>query len=69
MPKNRLSGLKSLTEKVQRGESVKAFQSRRKAKDGNTMDVWMTVTALADESGRPVEIAATERDLAWLAEQ
>ena len=33
------------------------------------MDVWMTVTALADESGRPVEIAATERDLAWLAEQ
>jgi hypothetical protein len=29
----------------------------------------MTATVLNDETGNPVEIAVTERDLAWLSEE
>jgi two-component system CheB/CheR fusion protein len=45
---------------------VKSFKTRRKAKDGKILDVWMTVTSLKDKSGQTIEIAITERDLVWL---
>ena len=67
MPEDRQNELKSLIEKLTRGEDIKSFTSRRRTKAGKILEVWLTVTALADESGRPIEIATTERDLAWLA--
>ena len=59
--------IKSLIEKIKRGVSVKSYKGRRKTKDGKVLDVWVTVTALKDESGQATEVAITERDLAWLA--
>jgi light-regulated signal transduction histidine kinase (bacteriophytochrome) len=32
-------------------------------KDGRILDVWMTVTKLVDEAGKPIGIASTERDI------
>ncbi len=53
-------------DKLKKGESVKAFKTRRVTKDGKLLDIWLTATVLTDESGQRIEIATTERDLAWL---
>ena len=68
MPEDKHNELKSLVAKIKRGEPVMPFKSRQKTKAGKILDIWLTVTALRDESARCTEIAITERDLAWLAE-
>ena len=40
-----------------------SFETQRVTKDGRTLDVWLTVTVLVDEAGKPVGIATTERDI------
>ena len=45
------------------GKGNESFESRRRAKDGREMDVWITATALRDEEGTPYAVATTERDL------
>ncbi|MCF8079977.1 MAG: PAS domain-containing protein [Desulfobacterales bacterium] len=67
MPEDKQDELPSLIERLKRGEEIKSFTSRRRTKAGKIIKVWLTVTALKDESGRPFEIATTERDLAFLA--
>jgi two-component system, chemotaxis family, CheB/CheR fusion protein len=67
-PKEDRKDLKALMERIKKGDPVRSFKSRRKTKEGKILEVWMTVTALTDKDGRPVEIATTERDLAWLTE-
>lgn len=44
-------------------EEVTSFETQRLTKDGRTLDVWLTVTKLVDEAGKPVGIATTERDI------
>ena len=66
VPKEGLKEEKALMDKLKEGEAVKALKTRRMTKDGKLLDVWLTVTVLTDESGKPIEIATTERDLAWL---
>jgi len=43
--------------------AVPSFETQRVTKDGRTLDVWLTVTKLVDEAGKPVEFATTERDI------
>ncbi len=45
------------------GKEVDSFKTRRTAKDGRTLDVWLTVTVLNDSQGKPQSIATTERDI------
>jgi PAS domain S-box-containing protein len=52
-----------LIERIKNGEVVKSFELRRLTKDGRILDVWLTTTLLADESGRSIAIATTERDI------
>jgi two-component system CheB/CheR fusion protein len=66
VPKEGLKEEKALIDKLKRGEAVKAFKTRRITKDGKLLDVWLTATVLTDDSGKPIEIATTERDLEWL---
>jgi two-component system CheB/CheR fusion protein len=66
IPKERLKEEKAFMDKLKKGEAVKGFKARRLTKDGKLLDVWLTATLLTDDSGRPIEIATTERDLAWL---
>jgi two-component system CheB/CheR fusion protein len=63
---NRKEGL-DMIRRIKAGKDVKSFKTRRMAKDGRIVEVWLTVTKLADEQGEPCEIATTERDLAWLS--
>jgi two-component system CheB/CheR fusion protein len=69
VPEDKQSGLKSFIEKIAKGQPIKSFKSQRKTKAGKVLDIWLTGTALLDESGRVTEIATTERDLAWLTEK
>ena len=50
-------------ERIRRGESVDSWEAPRLTKDGRVLDVWITATALKDETGRPVAIANTRRDI------
>lgn len=45
------------------GEDVSSFETRRVTRDGRVLDVWMTVTPLMDDDGRPTGFASTERDI------
>jgi two-component system CheB/CheR fusion protein len=58
-----------LMKKICAGKEIKSFQTRRKTKDGKALDIWLTVTIIADAAGKPIQIATTERDLAWLSKQ
>ena len=58
--------VESIIKKIKKGETITSFKSRQKTKDGKFLDVWVTITALMDESGKPIEFATTGRDLAWL---
>jgi len=69
IPKDGLKEAQALVDRTKKGEAIRSFKTRRKTKSGKLLEVWMTVTALTDERGRPVEMATTERDLAWLAER
>ena len=48
------------------GESISSFETQRVAKDGRVLDVWMTVTKLMDDAGKPIGLASTERDITAL---
>jgi PAS domain S-box-containing protein len=50
-------------EGLRQGEHVNSWESQRRTKDGRILDVWVTATSLKDETGRPVAIAKTERDI------
>jgi two-component system cell cycle sensor histidine kinase/response regulator CckA len=52
-----------LIQKIKQGEIVRSFELRRVTKDGRVLDVWLTTTLLVDETGKPVAIATTERDI------
>ncbi|MFC1841217.1 chemotaxis protein CheB [Thermodesulfobacteriota bacterium] len=69
MPGDKLSELKTFIEKISRGEVLKTFAAQRITKTGKIINVSLTCTALMDESNRPIEIAITERDIAWLSEE
>ncbi len=54
---------KELTRRLMTGEAVTSFETRRVAKDGRILDVWLTVTKVVDDAGKPIGIASTERDI------
>ncbi len=65
IPRQRRKAEHAFMDKLKKGEPVKSLKTQRLTKDGRLLDVWLTATVLKDESGRPIEIATTERDLAW----
>jgi PAS domain S-box-containing protein len=44
-------------------KNLPPFETQRTTKDGRTIDVWLTATALLDDEGQPYAIATTERDI------
>ena len=45
------------------GKAITSFETQRVTKDGRVLDIWMTVTKLMDDAGKPVGLATTERDI------
>jgi PAS domain S-box-containing protein/putative nucleotidyltransferase with HDIG domain len=54
---------KEFTRRLIAGETVTSLETRRVTKDGRILDVWLTVTKLMDDTGKPIGIASTERDI------
>ena len=67
VPDNKRAEALDFIKEVQQKE-VKPIKTHRKAKDGQVLEVWLTVTRLVDDEGKPVAVGTTERDLAWLSE-
>jgi two-component system CheB/CheR fusion protein len=66
VPEGKNIELEEFTKKLKNGEIVNSLGTQRLCKNGKTMDVWLTVTALKDDSGKLVEIATTERNISEL---
>ncbi|MBT8330904.1 MAG: PAS domain-containing protein, partial [Deltaproteobacteria bacterium] len=66
VPKSKIKELEEFTQKLKNGESVNSLETQRQCKNGQTLNVWLTMTALKDDSGKPSEIATTERDISEL---
>jgi len=62
-PPGNVAEHKELTRRLIAGEAVTSFETRRVAKDGRILDVWLTVTKVMDDTGKPIGIASTERDI------
>jgi two-component system CheB/CheR fusion protein len=66
IPANKRKETLAFLKKLKGGEIVKTFKTKRKTKVGEILDIWLTVTILKDDGGKPFQIATTERNLAWL---
>ncbi len=44
-------------------EALHSYETRRVAKDGRVIDIWLTMSLLLDDSGNAMGVASTERDL------
>jgi len=62
-PPGREAEQKEFTRRLIAGEAITAFETQRVTKDGRILDVWLMVTKLLDDTGKPVGIASTERDI------
>jgi PAS domain S-box-containing protein len=62
-PAKKAAEKKEFIRRLKEGEAITSFETQRETKDGRILDVWMTVTKLVDDTGKPVGIASTERDI------
>ena len=63
VPSGERARARGLLQAVARGEKVTSVEVRRLTKDGRTLDVSLTMTALVDDQGHTVGVATTERDV------
>jgi len=63
VPQAKRKELTTLMKRVKNKEHVAPLASQRLCKNGSILNVWVTITALKDKDGKPVEIATTERDI------
>lgn len=68
MPEDCHGEIDEIFGRLKNGKTIKSLKSKRVTKNGEILNIWLTATALKDESGKPVEMAFTERDLAWLSQ-
>lgn len=69
LPQDSPDDIREIADRLKKGQIIKSVKSQRVKKDGKMLDVWLTATALNDETGLPVEMAFTERDLNWLSQE
>jgi two-component system sensor kinase FixL len=63
VPKNGRDEVLALMIHLRKGEAAQSFETRRLTKDGRLIDVWITITTLADREGNLAAVATTERDI------
>ncbi|MGA7143786.1 MAG: chemotaxis protein CheB [Desulfobacterales bacterium] len=62
VPEDKRTEVFAFIKKIKK-EAVESFETQRIAKDGRRFNVWLTVTRLVDDDGKPMAIATTERDI------
>ena len=65
-PPNRVEEQKDFTNRLIAGEKITSLETQRVTQDGRILDIWMTVTKLVTDAGKPIGIASTERDITEL---
>ena len=63
VPYNKRDEEVELIKKIERGEPVNSFETKRYNKNGKVLDIWLTITVLTNEDNKPHCIATTERDI------
>jgi two-component system CheB/CheR fusion protein len=63
IPEKTREEARDLIERLKRGEPVPPCETWRRAKDGREIRIWLTTSALLDESGSPASIATTEKEI------
>ncbi|MDH3391910.1 MAG: PAS domain S-box protein, partial [Desulfobulbaceae bacterium] len=63
IPKDKKRETLQFFKRIKNGETNESFETQRLTKEGETLDVWLTVTPLRDSKGKLREIATTERDI------
>jgi two-component system CheB/CheR fusion protein len=66
VPKGKIKEMEEFTKKLKNGEKLNSLETQRICKNGKILNVWLTISALKDGSGKPIEIATTERDISEL---
>ena len=62
VPESERARDREMMDKLWRGEVIQSFYTKRITKDGRILDIWLTISVLKDESGKPYAISTTERD-------
>ena len=62
-PGDRIGELPSLMAKVTHGESIDTFPTIRRRKDGNLINVSLTLSPIKDASGKTIGVSAIARDI------
>ena len=62
-PEDRLDEMPMILSRIARGERVDHFETKRKTKDGRTIDVSLTVSPIRDREGRIVGASKISRDI------
>jgi two-component system CheB/CheR fusion protein len=62
IPKNKRKETSALIKTLQK-QGAESFETQRITKQGKLLNVWLTVTRLVDDDGKPVAIATTERNI------
>jgi two-component system CheB/CheR fusion protein len=61
IPEDGREGALAVLQQLSRSEVMEPYRMRRIAKDGRIVEIWLTATALVNDSGRVYAIATTER--------
>jgi two-component system CheB/CheR fusion protein len=61
VPEGRREETMAVLRKLSRAEAIEPYRMPRIAKDGRIVEVWLTATALVNDSGGVYAIATTER--------
>jgi PAS domain S-box-containing protein len=62
-PEDRLDEIAAILGRISRGERVDHFQTRRKTKDGRTLDISLTVSPIRDAEGTIIGASKVARDI------
>jgi two-component system CheB/CheR fusion protein len=62
IPESRRAEELAVVQRLGRADVLKPYRTQRVAKDGRTLEVWLTATALANKAGQVYAIATTERE-------
>jgi PAS domain S-box-containing protein len=63
VPEDKKQEILDVIGNIKMNETVESFETKRLAKNGRVLDVWLTVTKLVDGEGNAVGLATTERDI------
>jgi hypothetical protein len=63
IPSNRLDEEPNLIDRLQRGEHIEHYETVRRRKDGQEVDISLTISPIKDEKGKMIGVSKISRDI------